>query len=37
LLLPQLSEHLVDGAVDRWVRGEVNASDHVPVWIELDV
>lgn len=37
LLSPQLSERLVDGGVDRWVRGEVNASDHAPVWISLDV
>ena len=37
LLSPALSEHLVDGGVDRWVRGEINASDHAPVWIELDV
>jgi exodeoxyribonuclease III len=37
LLSPQLSKCLVGGGVDRWVRGEVNASDHAPVWIELDV
>jgi exodeoxyribonuclease-3 len=37
LLSPQLSECLVDGGVDRWVCGEVNASDHAPVLIELDV
>jgi exodeoxyribonuclease-3 len=37
LLSPHLSEHLVDGGVDRWVRGEVNASDHAPAWIVLDV
>jgi exonuclease III len=37
LLSPQLSECLIDGGVDRWVRGEVNASDHAPVWIEPDV
>jgi exodeoxyribonuclease-3 len=37
LLSPQLSEHLVDCGVDRWVRGEINASDHAPVWIALDV
>jgi hypothetical protein len=35
LLSPQPSKCLVDGGVDRWVRGEVNASDHAPVWIEL--
>ena len=37
LLSPQLSQCLVGGGVDRWVRGEVNASDHAPVWIALDV
>lgn len=37
LLSPHLSERLVDGGVDRWVRGEVNASDHAPAWIVLDV
>src|SRR5262245_9797710 len=24
------------GGVDRWVRGEENASDHAPAWIVLD-
>lgn len=37
LLSPDLSERLVSGGVYRSVRGEVNASDHAPVWIELDV
>jgi exodeoxyribonuclease-3 len=37
LLPPSMSERLVDGGVDRWVRGEVNASDHAPVWIVLDL
>ena len=37
LLSPVLSERLVDGGVDRSVRGEVNASDHAPVWIVLDL
>jgi exodeoxyribonuclease-3 len=36
LLSPNLSERLVDGGVDRWVRGEVNASDHAPTWILID-
>lgn len=36
LLSPQAAEHLVDGGVDRWVRGEANASDHAPTWITLD-
>jgi exodeoxyribonuclease III len=37
LLSPNMSDRLVDGGVDRWVRGEDNASDHAPVWIMLDV
>jgi exodeoxyribonuclease-3 len=37
LLSPKMSERLVDGGVDRWVRGEENASDHAPVWIVLDL
>jgi exodeoxyribonuclease-3 len=35
LLSPQISGKLQNGSIDRWVRGEVNASDHAPVWIEL--
>jgi exodeoxyribonuclease-3 len=35
LLSPVLRERLVDGGVDRWVRGEDNASDHAPAWIVL--
>jgi exodeoxyribonuclease III len=35
LLSPHLKDRLVDGGVDRWVRGEVNASDHAPAWIML--
>lgn len=37
LLSPELSERLRKGGVDRWVRGEVNASDHAPAWIVLDL
>ena len=37
LLSPAVSDHLVRGGVDRWVRGEENASDHAPAWIELDL
>ena len=37
LLSPETSERLVDGGVDRWVRGEENASDHAPAWIVLDL
>jgi exodeoxyribonuclease III len=37
LLSPILSELLVEGGVDRWVRREENASDHAPAWIRLDL
>jgi exodeoxyribonuclease III len=37
LLSPILSERLVDGGVDRWVRAEEDASDHTPAWIRLDL
>ncbi|CDY77691.1 Exodeoxyribonuclease III [Caballeronia glathei] len=37
LLNPQLAPRLRDAGVDRWVRGEPHASDHAPVWIELDM
>jgi exodeoxyribonuclease III len=37
LLSSELSERLVDAGVDRWVRGEENASDHAPAWIALDL
>lgn len=37
LLSPVLRERLASGGVDRWVRGEENASDHAPAWIELDL
>jgi exodeoxyribonuclease-3 len=37
LLSPQMAERLQDGGVDRWVRGEENASDHAPAWIVLDL
>ncbi len=30
-----LSKRLLDANVDRWVRGEPQASDHAPVWIEV--
>ncbi len=36
LLSPAIADQLVDGGVDRWVRGEENSSDHAPAWIELD-
>lgn len=37
LLSPNLSVRLVDGGVDRWARGQENASDHAPTWIVLDL
>jgi exodeoxyribonuclease III len=37
LLSPVLRQRLMDGGVDKWVRGEENASDHAPAWIELDL
>lgn len=35
LLSPTMQKKLVTGGVDRWVRGEPNASDHAPAWIVL--
>lgn len=35
LLSPAVLPRLVSAGVDRSVRGEPNASDHAPVWIEL--
>lgn len=37
LLSPNLSDRLAEAGVDRWVRGEENASDHAPAWVRLDV
>jgi exodeoxyribonuclease III len=36
LLSPSLAPNLTAAGVDRWVRGEADASDHAPVWVELD-
>jgi exodeoxyribonuclease-3 len=35
LLSPEMSVRLTAGGVDRWVRGEENASDHAPAWVEV--
>ena len=35
LLSPDLAPKLVDGGVDRQVRGAEGASDHAPAWIDL--
>ena len=37
LLSPGVSRSLGDACVDRWVRGEENASDHAPVWVTLNL
>jgi exodeoxyribonuclease-3 len=37
LLSPALCERLADGGVDKWTRGEANASDHAPAWIVLNL
>ena len=36
LLSPELADQLTDAGVDEAVRGDPLASDHAPVWIELD-
>jgi exodeoxyribonuclease-3 len=36
LLSPELAGQLTDAGVDRWVRGQDEASDHAPAWITLD-
>ena len=36
LLSPSVRERLALGGIDRWVRGEENASDHAPAWILLN-
>ena len=36
LLSPNLAPRLRDAGVDRSERGQENASDHAPVWIEFD-
>jgi exodeoxyribonuclease-3 len=36
LLSRQCKARLKSADVDRWVRGEPDASDHAPVWIELE-
>ena len=37
LVSPTISNKLVGGGVDRWVRGEENASDHAPAWVLLNL
>ncbi len=35
LLSPDVAKRLLSSGIDRGVRGEPNASDHAPAWIEL--
>ena len=35
LLSPEVAPRLRAAGVDKWVRGEPNASDHAPTWVEL--
>ena len=37
LLTPQAADLLLDCRIDRDVRGREKPSDHVPVWVELDL
>ena len=37
LLSPQASDRLVDVGIDAYVRGWEKPSDHVPVWVNLDL
>lgn len=36
LVTPDLAGRLDDAGVDRWTRGEPDASDHAPAWIRLE-
>src|SRR5689334_22136821 len=35
LLNPALASRLAEAGVDKWVRGQPNASDHAPTWVRL--
>lgn len=37
LLTPQCADLLLDAGIDKEVRGGEKPSDHVPVWVELDL
>lgn len=37
LVAPGLSTAIADACIDRDVRGREDASDHAPVWVELDI
>ena len=37
LLSPQASDRLLDAGIDSYVRAWEKPSDHVPIWIDLDL
>ncbi len=37
LLTPQAADRLAAAGIDSTVRGRERPSDHVPVWVELDI
>ena len=37
LLSPQAADRLTDAGIDRHVRGWDKPSDHVPVWVDLEI
>ncbi len=37
LLSPQAADRLIDAGIDRHVRGWDKPSDHVPVWVDLEI
>lgn len=37
LLSPQAADRLVDCGIDSEIRGREKPSDHVPIWVELDI
>ena len=37
LLSPQASDRLIDVGIDKYVRTWEKPSDHVPVWVDLDL
>ena len=37
LLSPQASDRLIDAGIDKYVRAWEKPSDHVPVWVDLDL
>ena len=37
LMSPQATDRLIDAGIDRHVRGWDKPSDHVPVYVDLDI